>query len=183
MAMSTAGQASQVCGQEHCCSNPPHVAPAQRSHPAPHSFQATAPAALPRRPTGAPPPNVLVPGCGLGRLCVEVAQLGMACQGCEHSFYMLLAASFVLNHLLEPEQLTIHPWLHSSSNHLRDADQLRGLAVPDQAAADMMAAPGLLSMVAGDFVVRALARCCLRCQACGAALLCCCGAAACECSC
>jgi carnosine N-methyltransferase len=97
---------------------------------------------------------VLVPGCGLGRLCVEVAKLGMACQGNEHSFYMLLAASFVLNHLLEPEQLTIHPWLHNSSNHLRDADQLRGLAVPDQAAADMMAAPGLLSMVAGDFVVR-----------------------------
>jgi carnosine N-methyltransferase len=67
---------------------------------------------------------------------------------------MLLAASFMLNHMQQPGQLTVHPWLHNSSNHLRDADQLRGLAVPDELPADMMAAPGLLSMVAGDFVVR-----------------------------
>ena len=38
-----------------------------------------------------PPPRVLVPGCGLGRLVVELAAAGYEAVGVEFSFYMLLA--------------------------------------------------------------------------------------------
>lgn len=43
------------------------------------------------------PPRVLVPGSGLGRLCVDLVQAGYAAQGNEFSYYMLLASAFALN--------------------------------------------------------------------------------------
>ena len=48
---------------------------------------------LPRPPPPAPPPRVLIPGAGLGRLCVDVAALGYAAEGNECSYYMLLTSS------------------------------------------------------------------------------------------
>ncbi len=48
----------------------------------------------------------------------------------------------------------MHPWLHSNCNHHSDANQLRPVAVPDVLPADLVPGPGLLSMCAGDFVVR-----------------------------
>eukprot|EP00887_Chlorella_sp_A99_P004676 scaffold4.g4676.t1 len=74
-------------------------------------------------PAGHDPPLVLVPGAGLGRLCLEISRL-----------------------------FTLHPWMHSCCNQLSDADQMRGVPVPDVLPADMVAGPGLLSMCAGDFV-------------------------------
>ena len=41
--------------------------------------------------------RVLLPGAGLGRLVWEVARAGYAAQGCEVSFFMLIASNFVLN--------------------------------------------------------------------------------------
>lgn len=69
------------------------------------------------------------------------------------SYFMLLASSFLLNHLHEPAQYTLHPWLHSACNHACDADQLRGVGVPDVPPPQLVEAEGLLSMCAGDFVV------------------------------
>lgn len=43
------------------------------------------------------PPRVLVPGSGLGRLCVDLVAAGYAAQGNEFSYYMLLASAFALN--------------------------------------------------------------------------------------
>ena len=46
---------------------------------------------------GFQPPRVLVPGSGLGRLCVDLVAAGYAAQGNEFSYYMLLASAFALN--------------------------------------------------------------------------------------
>lgn len=54
---------------------------------------------------GAPPPRVLVPGCGLGRLCAELAALGFESIGNEHSYFMLMASVFILNAPTRPEQV------------------------------------------------------------------------------
>jgi carnosine N-methyltransferase len=41
--------------------------------------------------------KVLVPGCGLGRLAMEIAARGFWSQGNEFSTYMLIASHFALN--------------------------------------------------------------------------------------
>jgi carnosine N-methyltransferase len=102
---------------------------------------------------GEAPPRVLVPGAGLGRLCVEAAAAGFETQGNEFSYFMLLTAAFMLNSTVCAEQWTVHPWLHMTCNNQSDADQLRGVAVPDVVPGSVVP-PGLLSMCAGDFAVR-----------------------------
>lgn len=48
----------------------------------------------------------------------------------------------------------MYPWVTSTCNVVADADQLRGVAIPDVHPADLVDVPGAgLSMVAGDFVV------------------------------
>lgn len=125
----------------------------------------------PRDPVAAPlatRPRVLVPGCGLARLAVDVAARGYRAEGNEFSYYMLLASAFVLNHVPggggEEEgggaesgdsspfpPFTIHPHVLTPSNVVNDADQLRGVRVPSPHPASLLPAPGLLSMAAGDF--------------------------------
>ena len=105
------------------------------------------------RPANAPPPLVLLPGAGLGRLCVEVAGLGLRAEGNEFSYHMLLASSFVLNNCCEAGQFAVHPWVLSSCNQLSDEGQLRAVRLPDRPPSEIVAGPGLLSMCAGDFVV------------------------------
>ncbi|WVQ87773.1 hypothetical protein IAS59_001502 [Cryptococcus gattii] len=46
--------------------------------------------------------KVLVPGCGLGRLAMEIAARGFFSQGNEFSTYMLIASDWVLNHRGRP---------------------------------------------------------------------------------
>lgn len=96
---------------------------------------------------------MLLPGAGLGRLCVEVAAAGFEAQGNEFSYFMLITAAFMLNATACAEQWTIHPWVHLTCNNLSDADQLRGVAVPDVVPCQVVP-PGTLSMCAGDFAVR-----------------------------
>ncbi|KAL4444929.1 hypothetical protein ABPG77_003979 [Micractinium sp. CCAP 211/92] len=103
------------------------------------------------RPAGTEPPSVLVPGCGLARLCLEIVNQGFRCQGNEFSYFMLLASAYLLNGVDRELQWTIHPWVHSSCNQLSSDDQLRGVQVPDVHPAALVPAPGLLSMSAGDF--------------------------------
>ncbi|GAB4823870.1 hypothetical protein N2152v2_010916 [Parachlorella kessleri] len=104
-----------------------------------------------RQQPGAPPVRVLVPGAGLGRLCLELASRGFAAQGNEFSYYMLITSSFMLNCSSEPEQWTVYPWVLNNMNQLSDADQLQPVQIPDVAPCDMVAGPGLMSMCAGDF--------------------------------
>ena len=156
---------------------------------------------------GFQPPRVLVPGSGLGRLCVDLVAAGYAAQGNEFSYYMLLASAFALNFCCgaldgggggrgggggeegaeeagaaaeggrgrpggggappressgagegaaPPEERsggagassrgggdprpTIHPWVLTPCNWLRDADQLAGVRVPDVDPAAVVAA-------------------------------------------
>ncbi|CAL8465154.1 g4689 [Coccomyxa elongata] len=102
---------------------------------------------------GTPPPSVLVPGAGLGRLCLDIAKVGFETQGNEFSYYMLLTSSFMLNHCERVQQWTIFPWVLSSCNQPDDAAQLRPVSIPDELPAEVAGAAGLrLSMAAGDFV-------------------------------
>ncbi|GMH45968.1 hypothetical protein BSKO_13932 [Bryopsis sp. KO-2023] len=97
------------------------------------------------------PPSILVPGSGLARLCVEIAGLGFETQGNEFSYFMLLPSSFMLNHSIGAKMWTVHPWALTTTNQVTDEDQLRGVQIPDRDPAEIVAGPGLLSMVAGDF--------------------------------
>lgn len=102
--------------------------------------------------SGEQPPRVLLPGAGLGRLCVEVAAAGFEAQGNEFSYFMLLTAAFILNNTPCTDLWTIHPWVHMTCNNVTNEDQLRPVCVPDVVPSSIVP-PGLLSMCAGDFVV------------------------------
>ena len=55
--------------------------------------------------------RVLVPGCGLARLPVEIVSRGYACEANEYSMFMLTAAHFILNSVTEPESFDMFPWI------------------------------------------------------------------------
>ena len=112
--------------------------------------------------------RVLVPGCGLGRLPIEIAARGYCCQGNEFSVYMILASNYMLNGNMPPAHHTIHPWADKICNVVGVADPIRPVQVPDCTANDLLskryAAVGLeppedsqlpfpkFSFSAGDFV-------------------------------
>ncbi|TYJ52025.1 hypothetical protein B9479_007378 [Cryptococcus floricola] len=107
--------------------------------------------------------KVLVPGCGLGRLAMEIASQGFTAQGNEFSTYMLIASDWVLNQTTRPNSHTIYPFLHSFSNHLTTEHHLLlSTTIPDVCPSDVFARtphaggggkykPGAFSLVAGDF--------------------------------
>ncbi|KAL1409798.1 hypothetical protein Q8F55_003795 [Vanrija albida] len=98
--------------------------------------------------------RVLVPGCGLGRLAMEVAARGFEAQGNEFSTFMLIASNFVLNQSTHSNAHVLFPWLHGFSNHQTTANGLlRSVLVPDVVPADILAGrpEGAFSLVAGDF--------------------------------
>jgi carnosine N-methyltransferase len=100
-------------------------------------------------------PRVLVPGCGLARLPTELAGRGYHAVGNEFSFFMILTCSWVLNALLEPESVDIHPWVLSTSNQRSRKLQARRVAIPDDPAGHLLqrgGGKGHLGMVTGDFV-------------------------------
>lgn len=104
--------------------------------------------------------RVLVPGCGLGRLPLELAALGFQAEGNEFSYHMLFTSNFILNHVQNTNEFRIHPSLHNFSHHRCRADQLKPVLIPDvsptvliQHAVNDETIPeeGLLSMSAGSF--------------------------------
>ena len=97
--------------------------------------------------------NVLVPGCGLARLCLDLVEQGFNVTGNEHSYFMLLMSAFLLNGTAVENQWTIFPWMINSSNVWRLADQVRPCNFPDHFPGDLAGRPesGMLSMVAGEF--------------------------------
>ena len=102
----------------------------------------------------AEPPRVLVPGAGLGRLVYELAKIGFETEGNEFSYYMLFAASFVLNCCDEQQPFRIAPYWHTPLNHASFENQYREVIVPDESpgANAHKFTCGSMAMCAGDFV-------------------------------
>lgn len=55
--------------------------------------------------------RVLVPGCGTGRLAIEIASQGYLCEGNEFSAFMVITSNFMLNGISKADEFSIHPWL------------------------------------------------------------------------
>lgn len=108
-----------------------------------------------------------MPGCGLGRLAMEIAARGessngsqthcdpgFSSQGNEFSTYMLLASHFMLNQTTRGNSHHIFPFLHSFSNHpSTEKSVLRRVDIPDVCPANVLGdgKGGEFSLVAGDF--------------------------------
>jgi hypothetical protein len=124
--------------------------------------------------SGGSPPQVVIPGAGLGRLVWEVAMRGYAAVGIERAMSMMLCGSYVINHLLSHERTgRIQPYAAVGSgpcNVESAANVGREFCVPDadaakrfaSATAEADATAGLqhpherLQVITGDF--RAVAR-------------------------
>jgi len=108
--------------------------------------------------------QVLVPGCGLGRLVWEVSRLGFDATGNEFSYFMLLCSYVILNECRRKEEFTIYPYIHDSRNVMKAEDQTREVRFPDvdvtaglsdgggSSMEEAESGVGRLSMVAGDFM-------------------------------
>lgn len=59
--------------------------------------------------------------------CTMCALQGYDSEGCEHSWFMLIASAFILNKASCAEEFTVHPFVHSSNNQPSTAAQLRGV--------------------------------------------------------
>lgn len=55
--------------------------------------------------------RILIPGCGAGRLPVEISALGYCAEGNEFSVFMLLASNFVMNGCDQVGQYELFPWI------------------------------------------------------------------------
>lgn len=117
--------------------------------------------------------RVLVPGCGLGRLLMEIVARGFSAQGNEFSTYMLLGSNWVLNQWVyraftlaasadgvrtsHASSHQIHPYLHSFSNHTTTSNLLRRILIPDVVPSELLDTSSAgdkvpdFSLVAGDF--------------------------------
>ncbi|KAK8067098.1 hypothetical protein PG997_013845 [Apiospora hydei] len=84
-----------------------------------------------RQPDRTEPWKVLVPGAGLGRLVFDLCHKGYLSEGNEISYHSLLASSYILNHVEQAGQHTIHPWIHTFSNHRNREQQFQSYKIPD----------------------------------------------------
>lgn len=105
--------------------------------------------------------KILIPGCGLGRLVLELVKKGFWTQGNEISYHMLLTSNFILNYCKYANSFSIFPYLHKSSHLAKRNNQLRPITIPDANPMDIFnlsqANPhipygDLMSMTAGSFV-------------------------------
>jgi hypothetical protein len=74
---------------------------------------------------------VLVPGCALGRLPLEITSLGYATSGNEFSYHMLLTLHFLLAKTSHEDPIMVSPFIDQPCNHKRHEDQVRKVQVPD----------------------------------------------------
>lgn len=99
--------------------------------------------------------KVLVPGAGLGRLVFDLSLQGCAAEGNEISYHQLIASSYILNFVQSAGQHTVHPWIHTFSNHTTRERHLQGYKIPDIHPGTAMAASqstGTMDMCAADFL-------------------------------
>lgn len=106
--------------------------------------------------------RVLVPGCGLGRLPLEIASNGYRCEGNEFSAFMVIGSHFLLNGTDDKRQFIISPWLDRTSNVRSVGDTTRQYLIPDKIPMSILEADDhlsssfkdvpKLSFSAGDFM-------------------------------
>ncbi|ODV80273.1 putative trehalase [Suhomyces tanzawaensis NRRL Y-17324] len=105
--------------------------------------------------------KILNPGCGLGRLVLELVKKGFWCQGNEFSYHMLLASNFILNHCTFAHNYSIFPYLHKASHLVKRLNQIRPVTIPDCSPTEIhelstknptIPYQELMSMTAGSFV-------------------------------
>ncbi|CAF0739302.1 unnamed protein product [Brachionus calyciflorus] len=96
--------------------------------------------------------NVLVPGCGLGRLAFDIATKGFMCEGNEFSLHMLIASNFIINNCFMKNQYKIYPYVDSWSNNINFENQTREIHFPDVSPHDFSNQLSQFSMGAGDFL-------------------------------
>lgn len=105
--------------------------------------------------------KILNPGCGLGRLVLELVKKGFNCQGNEFSYHMLLTSNFVLNHCKFVHNYSVFPYLHKSSHLIKRNFQIRPITFPDMNPTDIhelaklnpeIPYEDLMSMTAGSFI-------------------------------
>lgn len=99
--------------------------------------------------------KVLVPGAGLGRLVFDLSLEGCAAEGNEISYHQLVASSYILNFVESAGQHTLHPWIHTFSNHATRERHLQGYKIPDIHPGTAMAnaqSTGTMDMCAADFL-------------------------------
>ena len=103
-----------------------------------------------------PKKNILVPGCGLGRLVWELFNAGFAAEGNEFSYFMLFASSFVLNKCFDigpgEFQYKIFPFIHETSNIISWTDIMTEVRFPDIRLNETIEPSGTMNMGAGDFL-------------------------------
>jgi carnosine N-methyltransferase len=106
--------------------------------------------------------RVLAPGCGAGRIVLELAIRGYAAVGNEFCYGMLLVATFMLNRSTRRNEFTIHPWVTKRGNHFTDSAASRAVQIPDLCAREALSTAAestgdgdgpSLSMCAGEFLV------------------------------
>lgn len=103
--------------------------------------------------------KVVIPGCGLGRLALELAARGFDAQGNEVSFPMIFTSNFLLNHTTGANGYKLHPWVHSFSHVKSTGSQTRSVTVPDVHPEEFLTrrmrvygkSAGELSMIMGSF--------------------------------
>ena len=82
--------------------------------------------------------NVVIPGCGLGRLAAELSSRGYNTQMNEYSVFMLLANNFMSNGATQRNAFTLFPWLRTRNNLITTADVVKGIKVPDATCAQVI---------------------------------------------
>eukprot|EP00096_Caligus_rogercresseyi_P005613 TRINITY_DN21587_c0_g1_i1.p1 TRINITY_DN21587_c0_g1~~TRINITY_DN21587_c0_g1_i1.p1 ORF type:complete len:378 (-),score=112.84 TRINITY_DN21587_c0_g1_i1:99-1211(-) len=95
--------------------------------------------------------RVLVPGAGMGRLAFDVAKRGFNSEGNEFSLFMLFASNFILNKTKYVDCFTVHPWIHSLPNCLKQEHVLQPIRFPDVDPNELQEG-AQFSMIAGDFL-------------------------------
>ena len=111
--------------------------------------------------------RVLIPGCGVARLPVEVSAQGYSVEGNEFSAFMLMASNFVMNCISDANTWKICPWVDSVCNVINTQDPYTPVSIPDRAANEIVTSSPWadcdadekaqvpyprLGMAAGDFV-------------------------------
>ncbi|AJT27795.1 hypothetical protein H816_YJM1418N00234 [Saccharomyces cerevisiae YJM1418] len=99
-----------------------------------------------------PKADILIPGCGTGRLLVDLSRMGYNCEGNEFSYHMLLVSQYMLNAGLLQNQIIIYPFIHCFSHWKKIEDQLSPIKVPDIEAWSSNKGMGSMSICAGSFV-------------------------------
>ncbi len=96
--------------------------------------------------------SILAPGCGLGRLVLELVLAGYSAQGNEVTYFMLYGSNFILNSVEREGQHVIYPFINCREYLREDKDQFREVTLPDRVSQNLVPEGAEFSMVAGEFV-------------------------------